>query len=147
MFTDLMPGKEKSELGKELWEASGAGKTGPVRMLLQAGADPNFIVRTGLMSTSSPLVVASCRGHVPVVEALLEHPCIRVDMSVSSGWTALMWAAWYGQTEVKRIFGLSVGVNGKIHRIMCGRVKEDLCINNLLLKLYPLSFAMHHGQS
>ena len=96
----LMPGKEKCELGKELWEASGQGKTGPVKMLLQAGADPNYIQRTGLMSTSSPLVVASCRGHLPVVEALLEHPSTSVNMAVSGGWTALMWAAWYGQTDV-----------------------------------------------
>ena len=69
-------------------------------MLLQAGADPNHVVRTGLMSTSTPLVTASCRGHTGVVETLLEHHDTMVNMSVSGGWTALMWAAWYGHTEV-----------------------------------------------
>jgi hypothetical protein len=29
------------------------------------------------MSTSTPLVIASCKGHVEVVSALLEHPDIR----------------------------------------------------------------------
>ena len=52
------------------------------------------------MSTSTPLVTASCRGHTGVVDTLLEHPETMVNMSVSGGWTALMWAAWYGHTEV-----------------------------------------------
>ena len=98
--SSLVGGKEKAELGKELWEASNAGKAGPVRMLLQAGADPNFIFRTGLMSSSSPLVTASCRGHSSVVTCLLESPHTDVNLPVSGGWTALMWASWYGQTEI-----------------------------------------------
>jgi hypothetical protein len=32
------------------------------------------------MSTSTPLVIASCKGHVEVVSALLEHPDIRYQM-------------------------------------------------------------------
>ena len=106
----LMPGKERSELGKELWEAAGQGKVGPCRMLLQAGADPNFTVRTGLMSTSSPLVTASCKGHAAVVDCLLEHHTTSVNMSVSGGWTALMWAAWYGHTEVVQTLLTAPGV-------------------------------------
>ena len=107
----LMQGKEKSELGKELWEASSQGKAGPVKMLLQAGADPNFIVRTGLMSTSSPLVTASCRGHTNVIDSLLEHPDLSVNMAVSGGWTALMWASWYGHTEVVQQLLTRPGIN------------------------------------
>ena len=84
----LEPGKEKSELGRELWDAASQGKAGPVKMLLAAGADPNFMVRTGLMSTSSPLVTASCRGHTSVIDSLLEHPDILVNMSVSGGKTS-----------------------------------------------------------
>ena len=84
-MTDSAPGKEKSELGRELWEAASQGKAGPVKMLLAAGADPNFTVRTGLMSTSSPLVTAACRGHTQVIDSLLEHPNILVNMPVSGG--------------------------------------------------------------
>lgn len=54
-------------------------------MLLAAGADPNFTVRTGLMSTSSPLVTAACRAHTSVIDSLLEHPDILVNMPVSGG--------------------------------------------------------------
>ena len=96
----LLTGPEAAELGKDLWEAASQGKAGAVRMLLQAGADPNFSLRTGLMSTSSPLVTAACRGHTEVVSCLLDHPATEVNGPVSGGWTALMWAAWYGHTEV-----------------------------------------------
>ena len=78
--------------------------------------------RTGLMSTSTPLVVAACKGHqilllasclsyvmmmiamkkimtnfkghTSVIAALLESPRTKVNRTVSGGWTALMWAAW-----------------------------------------------------
>ena len=97
---NLLTGPEGAELGKELWEAASQGKAGAVKMLLQAGADPNFSLRTGLMSTSSPLVTAACRGHSEVVSCLLDHPSTEVNAPVSGGWTALMWAAWYGHSEV-----------------------------------------------
>ena len=96
----VLTGPEAAELGKELWEAASQGKAGAARMLLQAGADPNFSLRTGLMSSSSPLVTAACRGHSEVVSCLLDHPATDVNCPVSGGWTALMWAAWYGHTEV-----------------------------------------------
>ena len=47
------------------------------------------------MSTSTSLVVASCKGHTEVVAALVDHPSTNVNATVSGGWTALMWAAWW----------------------------------------------------
>ena len=47
------------------------------------------------MSTSTSLVVASCKGHTEVVAALVEHKATDVNATVSGGWTALMWAAWW----------------------------------------------------
>ena len=47
------------------------------------------------MSTSTSLVVASCKGHTEVVAALVEHKATDVNVTVSGGWTALMWAAWW----------------------------------------------------
>ena len=92
--------KELSELGRELWDAASQDKSGPAKMLLAAGANPNHSVRTGLMSTSTPLVIAACKGYTSVVSTLLEHPKTQVNTTVSGGWTALMWAAWYGHVEV-----------------------------------------------
>ena len=49
------------------------------------------------MSTSTSLVVASCKGHTEVVAALVDHPSTNVNATVSGGWTALMWAAWWAE--------------------------------------------------
>merc|ERR1712107_320517 len=55
-------------------------------------------------------VTASCKGHAAVVDCLLEHHTTSVNMSVSGGWTALMWATWYGHTEVVQTLLTAPGV-------------------------------------
>ena len=95
--------QDLSELGKELWDSASKGKSGNAKMLLAAGASPNHVVRTGLISTSTPLIVSSCKGHSEVVSLLLEHQDCNVNIKVSGGWTALMWAAWYGHTDIVKM--------------------------------------------
>ena len=57
------------------------------------------------MSTSTSLVVAACKGHTEVVAALVDHPSTNVNATVSGGWTALMWAAWWaGQPLISSFF-------------------------------------------
>ena len=41
----LQTSAELTELGRELWAAAGQGKAGSVKMLLTAGADPNYQVK------------------------------------------------------------------------------------------------------
>jgi hypothetical protein len=93
-------GREGADLEEELWAAASTGQADQVRLLLGLGADPNQQKRTGLLSTSTPLVVAACKGHTEVVAALLDHPATLINRAVSGGWTALMWAAWYGHCSV-----------------------------------------------
>lgn len=94
---------DSSQLSCDLWEAANRGRADTTRLLLASGADPNRLKRTGLMSTSTSLVVAACKGHTGVVTALVEHPTTDVNATVSGGWTALMWAAWYGHMKVVEV--------------------------------------------
>ena len=62
------------------------------------------------MSTSTSLVVASCKGHTEVVAALVEHKATDVNATVSGGWTALMWAAWWECPYLRMIIYFGIGM-------------------------------------
>jgi len=59
-----------------------------VRLCIAAGASPTLTNRFG----GSPLIPASERGHVEVVQELLLHSEIDVDAVNDPGWTALLEA-------------------------------------------------------
>ena len=62
------------------------------------------------MSTSTSLVVASCKGHTEVVATLVEHKATDVNVTVSGGWTALMWAAWWDCRHLRMIIYFGIGM-------------------------------------
>merc|ERR1712012_524553 len=103
--------EELEQLSEDLWVAASQDRAAPAKILLDSGADPNALKRTGLMSTSTPLVVAACKGRTNVIMTLLQHKRTKVNMTVSGGWTALMWAAWYGLLEVVQQLVAAPGIN------------------------------------
>jgi ankyrin repeat protein len=59
-----------------------------VRLMIDAGADPALTNRFG----GTALIPASERGHVAVVQELLDHSDVDVDHVNNLGWTALLEA-------------------------------------------------------
>lgn len=88
--------------------AAGRGHVALVRMLLEAGADPNALSTSG----NTPLSRAICGpDHGPqTVELLLAHGA---DPDLSTGrskWTGLDWAAWFGDVRYVRLL-VAAGAN------------------------------------
>lgn len=71
-----------------------------VRMLLDAGEDPNRYNPPGAHSHSTPLHQAALAGHTPVVRLLVEHGA-RLDVrDIHYQGTPLEWAEYAGHTEL-----------------------------------------------
>ena len=81
-----------------LLSAAHAGDTAQVRALLDAGHDPNGILRR----TYSPLMFAAGNGHVEMTRLLLARSAT-VDHRDHNGDRALLWAAWRGHAETVRL--------------------------------------------
>ncbi len=75
-----------------------------VKMLVEAGADPNGT------KNSPPLTSAAYRGYGRIVEYLLAQPNIEVDKRDIDGYSALMHAADRGHTKVVELL-LKAGAN------------------------------------
>ena len=80
--------------------AAQLGHTDVVRLLLDAGEDPNRFNPDGYHSHATPLHQAALAGHLPVVEALVDRGA-RLDIKAGF-WrgTPLGWAQHAGQTAV-----------------------------------------------
>jgi ankyrin repeat protein len=77
-----------------LYRAAAAGRTGLVRVLLEAGADPGRI--SGGEEEGLPLCAAAAGGHVEAVEALLAAGADPAGRE-AGGWTPVLWAAAGGR--------------------------------------------------
>ena len=71
-----------------LMHAAWDGKLKILRLLINAGANPNPQDRNG----DCPLLFASWQGHLPVIEALCSAPNINPNLQNKKGFTALMIA-------------------------------------------------------
>ncbi len=91
--------REEGHLALSL--ASQFGRAEIVRMLLDAGEDPNRFNSVGANSHSTPLHQAAHAGHFDVVRLLVEHGA-RLDVKdlLWQG-TAADWAKHAGQTEIE----------------------------------------------
>ena len=83
-------------LHKRLWEVSKDGDAEEIGSLLAAGADPN-LYRCG--KGYSALIRAASKGQRSVALQLLNHEA-KVSDETNTGWTALHWAAFNGDTEM-----------------------------------------------
>jgi ankyrin repeat protein len=91
-------GHKDNATGTALYHASWNGKLEAVRWLLaQEGIDVNLGGQLG----TSPLIMASLRGHEAAVEALITAGA-DVDRQNCWGYTALMQASLFGHTAIVR---------------------------------------------
>ncbi len=88
----------------KLYNAAKRGNTGEVKKLLDQGADPNMMRTCGAAHGTSPLMEAAYKGHLDIVNALLEKGAeINAQGGVHFDWTALIHAASGGHNEVVKV--------------------------------------------
>ncbi|KAA0162199.1 hypothetical protein FNF28_04804 [Cafeteria roenbergensis] len=83
-----------ADMGKELWEAAGAGNTGEVARLLEAGAPVNWAGGYG----QTPLMRAAERGHIESMRVMLDRGA-DLEAKDIEGCTALIVAVCSGKVE------------------------------------------------
>ena len=101
--------------GSALIHAAGGGSVEVVRVLLDAGADVNFHVRSSIsyINGNSALKLAAARGHEDVVKLLLERGA---DVNLAGG-TPLMSAASGGHaSSVKALLDKGADIRLVSHR-------------------------------
>jgi ankyrin repeat protein len=100
-FRRLLPDSSKDDRHLALALASQFGQVEIVRLLLDAGEDPNRYNPAGGHSHSTPLHQAAASGHEEMVRLLVERGA-RLDMKdILWHGTPAGWAAHEGKTEVE----------------------------------------------
>ena len=112
-----------------LYMASADGNHSIVSSLLQHGADPNQVV---ISNHYSPLIVASAKGHIKIVETLLKANVL-IDHRTLHGSTALYKACEQGHAVVVEML-LKQGANPNYLSKVEG-----------IVKLSPLAIAYQNG--
>jgi ankyrin repeat protein len=98
--TRLLPAASAGDRHRALALAAQHGHTGIVRLLLDAGEDPNRYNPKGCHGHSTPLHQAVCYNHQAVVRLLVERGSrLDVEDTVYAG-TPLGWAKYFGRAEI-----------------------------------------------
>ncbi|HRI76868.1 MAG TPA: ankyrin repeat domain-containing protein [Alphaproteobacteria bacterium] len=86
---------------EHIMAAAVTGDVATLRTLLQKNPDltPDFSNGNGV----TPLMVAAARGHSAVVHLLADHPLTGLSQQTRQGWSALHYAAYFGQSETAGI--------------------------------------------
>jgi hypothetical protein len=96
----LLPGASTEERHRALALAAQNGFAGIVRLLLDAGEDPNRNNPKQNHSHSTPLHQAVWSGHMDVVRLLVERgACLDIKDTIWHG-TPLGWAEYGGRKEI-----------------------------------------------
>src|SRR5687768_14322683 len=102
-----MPSNDLPNVDRDFAAALLAGDLGTAARLLEHGAAINRVIPTTEVierdtydDTTTYLIMASARGHVPVVRFLLEHGADPHFAGLFAGQTALLAAARFGHAEV-----------------------------------------------
>jgi len=97
---DLLPGASPEERHRAFAFAAQHGRTEVVRLLLDAGEDPNRYNPEGAHAHSVPLHQAVWAGHEDTVRLLVERGAwLDIRDNVHNG-TPLGWAEYCGRTEI-----------------------------------------------
>ena len=97
---ELLPSASDEDRHRALAYATQFGRIEVVRLLLDAGVDPNRFNPIGCHSHSTPLHQAAFAGHLNVVKLLVERGADVTVKDVMWGATPLGWAEHAGQSEV-----------------------------------------------
>lgn len=106
-----LPGGPQRRWELALWQAAARGDRRRVRALVMMGVDPSARV-AGSVELPTPLIVAACRGHIDVVEQLLELG-VPTDSVNVHGRAALHVAA-------------DAGHRGVVRRLLAAEARTDL---------------------
>lgn len=101
----LLADADPSQRHLALALAAQYGHAEVVRMLLDAGEDPNRFNPVGGHSHSTPLHQAAGNGHLEVVKLLIERGANPQVKDILFGGTPAGWAAHGGKKEVERYLG------------------------------------------
>ncbi|MEU0676968.1 ankyrin repeat domain-containing protein [Streptomyces sp. NPDC006172] len=105
--------------------AAGRGHTDVVRLLLDAGADPEQ--RAGEYEESTPLCLAAIRGHTAVVGALLDAGA-RSGAQGRMGYVPLVLAATAGNDGYPETVDLLLDHGADVNAVMKGKTALDWAI-------------------
>ena len=94
----------------QLWIASERGDARAVAALLDGDCTSVAVNHAGKWGTT-PLFVASERGHVEVVSTLLAKQEVNVNQAANNGCTPLYIASWNGHSEVVSMLLAKQGVD------------------------------------
>jgi ankyrin repeat protein len=96
-----LPAASPEERHRALALAAQHGHAGIVRLLLEAGEDPDRYNPVGCHSHSTPLHQAALQGHEEVVHLLVERGARRDVKDVLYHGTPADWARHAGRTEIE----------------------------------------------
>ena len=97
----LLPHADAAQRHRLLAVAAQYGQADIVRLLLDAGEDPNRFNPVGAHSHSTPLHQAALYGHLDVVKLLVERGASLKTKDILFGGTPEGWANYAGKKDVE----------------------------------------------